>query len=239
MININTSHLLRQKSYVALGISLMVLSACSGTTSIPGQSDSPVSESIPTSTPTANPTATPSSTPIPSPSPTPTVNPSPSPTPTAKVYNGPAEVEKYVTKFIADALIQKVDVLPDMKSPMLEIRIASLDAYGSSVIGLCETGGNLRRVTFDPDFWNSVSETQKGLLTHHELGHCVLYRPHRSDLLSSGAYASIMYPIIMSSTTYTKNAAYYLEELFSWNTLQLSGAEKDEVKTHICDLNEL
>jgi hypothetical protein len=122
---------------------------------------------------------------------------------------------KYVDKFVADALIQDVDVLPDMKNPKLTIQIKSLDAYGSSVIGLCETGGGLRRVTFDPDFWNNVDETQRELVAHHEFGHCILYRAHNSSTLSSGKYASFMYPIIMSNATYTNNYDYYQEELFS------------------------
>jgi hypothetical protein len=166
----------------------------------PGNADGSSTAPSPTPTVTANPT--PSATPDPSPSGTAT-------------YTGPAEMAKYVDKFVADALIQGVDVLPKMKNPGLTIQIASLDSYGSSVIGLCETGTNTRRVTFDPDFWNTVSETQRELVAHHELGHCILYRAHDSSLLSSGKYASIMYPIIMSSATYTSNYDYYQEELFS------------------------
>jgi hypothetical protein len=174
--------------------------------------------------------------PGPSPTPTPTASPSPTPTPTdVQLYTGPEEVEKYVLKFVDDAKIQGLDVLPDMKNPMLEIRIASLDAYGGSVIGLCETGGSKRRVTFDPDFWNTVSETQRELLAHHEFGHCVLYRNHRSDVLSSGIYASIMYPVIMSSSTYTNNYNYYLDELFTWGALSLSTENVQGERAHICD----
>lgn len=167
--------------------------------------------------------------------PAPTASPLP---PTSEIYDGPAEVEKYVLKFIEDGRIQGVDVLPDMEGPKLSIRIASLDAYGSSTIGLCETGGGLRRVTFDPDFWNSVNETQRELLAHHELGHCVLYRAHRSNTLSSGAYGSIMYPIIMSSSTYTGNYDYYQEELFTYGAMA-SPLEGDVTTTHICDLENM
>ena len=174
----------------------------------------------------------------PVPTPTPTDSPSPTTTPIGKVYTGPDEVEKYVMKFVDDAKSQGVDVLPDMKNPTLEIQIGTLDAYGTSVIGLCETYANMRRVTFDPDFWNNVSETQRELLAHHELGHCVLYRGHRSDLLSTGAYASIMYPIIMSSSTYTGNYDYYQQELFTWQTLQ-QFATTNMNTTHICTHDQL
>jgi hypothetical protein len=143
-------------------------------------------------------------------------------------------MESYVLKFIDDAKIQGVDVVPELTSPQLEIQIAKLDAYGSSVIGLCETGPNLRRVTFDPDFWNGVSETQREILAHHELGHCMLYRPHRTDLLSAGVPASIMYPSIFASTTYLNNLSYYQQELFSQSDLAET-VDRFTPTMHICD----
>lgn len=177
--------------------------------------------------------------PIATPQPDPAATPAPTAPPTNQVYIGPAEVEKYVTKFIRDASLQGVEVTAEMDNPKLEIRIASLDSYGSSTIGLCETGSNRRRVTFDPDFWNSVSETQRELLAHHELGHCVLYRGHRSETLSTGKYASIMYPIIMSASTYTSNYAYYQEELFTYDTQGLEDIETNMNTTHVCDHTDL
>ena len=200
----------------------------------------PASTTTPTPTLTTTPTPTPSATHTPSPTSTPTPTASPSPLPPASdLYTGPAEVEKYVLKFVDDARIQGVDVLPEMDNPKLEIRLASLDAYGSTTIGLCETSGSRRRVTFDPDFWNSVNDTQRELLAHHELGHCVLYRPHLNDLLPSGKYASIMYPIIMSNSTYTSNYAYYQEELFTKNSAALVSGNNASSTTHICDLKEV
>ena len=175
----------------------------------------------------------------PAPTPTPTVTPTPIPTPIptptqGQLYIGPADLAKYVNKFVDDAKSQGIDVLPDMTNPTLEIQIGSLDSYGASVIGLCETGSGKRRVTLDPDFWNSVSETQRELLAHHELGHCVLYRGHRTTLLTSGAYASVMYPIIMSSSTYTNNYDYYQEELFTYAASSPANGANQEV-VHVCD----
>ncbi len=180
------------------------------------------------------------------PSPEPSSSPDPTPTPTADataLYTGPAEVSKYVAKFVADGLIQGVDVTPDMSGPKLSIRIASLDSYGSSVIGLCETSSNLRRITFDPDFWYSVSETQREILAHHELGHCVLFRGHRTSVLSSGIYASIMYPQIMKSSTYTNNYDYYQDELFQYAatdaSLAMVSEDPNQISVHVCDDSEL
>ncbi len=181
-------------------------------------------------------------TPTPAPSASPTPSPSATPTPTdpgladaSSLYVGSSEFEPYVRKFVNDAKSVGVDVASRMDIPTLDIRLASLDSYGSSTIGLCETSGNMRRVTFDPDFWNSVSETQRVLVSHHELGHCVLYRGHRTTTLSTGAYASIMYPTIMSSSTFTKNQAYYLEELFTYNVAGLVSSAVSEEHTHVCD----
>ena len=154
------------------------------------------------------------------------------------LYKGVAGMEPYVLKFIDDAKIQGVDVVPELTSPQLEIQIAKLDSYGSSVIGLCETGTNLRRVTFDPDFWNSVSETQRELLAHHELGHCMLYRPHRTTVLTSGAPASIMYPSIFASSTYLNNYDYYQQELFG-QAASLESTDRDTPTVHICEPTEI
>jgi len=195
-----------------------------------------------------NPTPDPSPTLPPTPTPTPPV-PTPSPStptpPTPELYSGETSFAPYVQKFVDDASNQGISLTQEMKSDPVEIVRASLDYLGSGVIGLCETGYGGRKVTLDPDFWDVVSETQKELLMHHELGHCILYRPHRSTFLSSGKEASIMYPIIMSSSTYLNNASYYLNELFTWAANQaevrtasnLRETTQPEPTTHICDVN--
>ena len=165
--------------------------------------------------------------------------PGPTPVNTSNLYTGPAEVAPFVQHFVDDAKAQGRDVTPDMQNPTLEIQLASLSSYGSSVIGLCESGGNMRRVTFEPTFWNSVDDTQKELLVHHELGHCVLYRAHRTDLLPSGADASIMYPVIMTDSTYTTNANYYLTELFALPNLSGIVADPNARTTYICNLTDV
>lgn len=177
----------------------------------------------------------------PAPTPAPSPDPDTSPLPTT-LYTGTPGLEKYVLKFIDDAKIQGIDVVPELTSPQLEIQIASLDAWGASVIGLCQTGSGLRRVTFDPDFWNSVSETQREQLAHHEFGHCMLYRGHRTALLTSGKPASLMYPSVFSATTYMNGYDYYLAELFGQTLLEesspLVSSPEDERLTprvHVCE----
>jgi hypothetical protein len=183
-----------------------------------------------------------SGSPDPAPAPAPTPDPSPLP---STLYRGTEGLEKYVLKFIDDAKAQGIDVVPELTNPQLEIQIASLNAWGSSVIGLCQTGSGTRKVTFDPDFWNSVSETQREQLAHHELGHCMLYRGHRSTLLTTGKPASLMYPSIFSSSTYMADYDYYQAELFGQAMVEASSSLVDETgqvrasdrltpRVHIC-----
>ncbi len=193
--------------------------------STPPTSETPLEPSQPIVPPPPSPT--------PSPDPEPTV--SPTPFPVADLYSGPESLAPFVEKFVQDAKSQGLDLLDEMKSNRVRIQIGSLDSLGSGVIGLCETGYGSRTVTLDPDFWNVVSDTQKRLLMHHELGHCILYRPHRSTFLTTGREASIMYPIILSSATYAANEEYYLNELFTWEAAQ---AASDTPTNHICDLND-
>jgi hypothetical protein len=80
---------------------------------------------------------------------------------------------------------------------------------------LCSSGGGRRIVTFDTTFWNSVDDVRRETLVNHELGHCILNRGHTSAKLSTGEYASIMTPYILSRATYLAHYTYYINELFS------------------------
>jgi hypothetical protein len=215
---------------LTLSLTTGLLTACNNETSKPYQLPEPEGklEPLPTPTPTAtpSPSPTPSSTPAPSPSPTP-------PSQNGTLYNGPAEVEKYVVKFVDDAKTQGINLLNGMIQNKVSIQIADLAAYGSSTIGLCQTGGSIRKVTFDTEFWNKATETQRELLVHHELGHCVLYRVHLSTKLPDGRYTSIMYPSIMPDRIYLDNYTYYQQELYTSGALDTN--PEDEI-THICNL---
>lgn len=168
----------------------------------------------PTPDPTVTPSPDPTVTPSPDPTPDPTPCPSPSVTPEPGFYIGDPKFQPFVDKFIADGLIQGVKVVT--QNPDLKIQFGDLSQYGSGVIGLCERSGSLRRVTINPKFWDSVSKVQQELLMHHELGHCVLYRGHRTDKFDDGVFKSIMYPVIMKSTMYTSKYDYFLNELYTY-----------------------
>jgi hypothetical protein len=164
--------------------------------------------------------------------------------PVSELYIGDPAFAPYVEKFVSDAALQGVDLIPEMRADPVVIELGSLDSLGSGVIGLCESGYNGRTVTLDPDFWGRISETQDELLMHHELGHCILYRPHRSALLSSGREASIMNPIIMASSTYLGNYDYYQNELYTYSAAQseartAGSGEGGGTTSYICDMEEV
>lgn len=185
--------------------------------------------------------------PVPSPSPGPSPSPSPSPSPTPSeppldvdaLYSAtPATREKvreHVRKFITDAETVGLDVVSLLESsPKLEIRIASLDGWGSGVIGLCQTGAGYRIVTLDPDYFGAHNAVADRVLSHHELGHCVLYRGHRTvkGYLPDGSghfhELSVMYPTIMGRARYEAHEPYYVDELFT------ELANDGSPRVHIC-----
>jgi hypothetical protein len=46
-------------------------------------------------------------------------------------------------------------------------------------VGVCITWGNGKRVVkIDKDHWEGIYDSQRLQLVYHELGHCVLNRPH-------------------------------------------------------------
>ncbi|MEM6772307.1 MAG: hypothetical protein AAF597_17155 [Bacteroidota bacterium] len=58
-------------------------------------------------------------------------------------------------------------------------------------VGECSWTGQ-RQIRIDPDHWARADETERRRLMFHELGHCVLLRPHRSVQDDRGLCYSIM-----------------------------------------------
>jgi len=85
------------------------------------------------------------------------------------------------------------------------------------VIGTCSYGyRSPRDVVIDFPYWKNVSHMAREEVVFHELGHCILSRPHTEARTNNGYCASIM----RSGTgncrlPYTsQNREYYLDELF-------------------------
>jgi hypothetical protein len=187
-----------------------------------GCSSPPVPTSAPTQSPTPTPTATPTATPTPTPS--------PSPTSVDYPYIGPTELQPYVNKFIdyGAKYGRNLDV-----SDVI-IQFGSLAQYGSGVIGLCELSGSMPRVTLNDKWWYQVDQTQRLLLFLHELGHCSLYRQHLTSKNTDGNPVSIMYPLIISNSTYVPNKDAYDRELYTKSSL----VDEDQ-DTFICTEREI
>jgi hypothetical protein len=191
---------------IALLLSAVMLSACGG-----GEDALPP-EVVATPTPSVSPST--------SPSPVPPYNVQDLFTASSAVH---AQVDQYVKGFIDTGAVVGKDIVKMLKTgAKLKIQIGSLDQYGAGVIGLCETAGGSRTVTLDPDFFNqSQDPVQNQLLVSHELGHCVLFRPHTSSVgvLPDGSghshELSIMYPIIIGSQQYDFHKPYYDDELYN------------------------
>lgn len=94
---------------------------------------------------------------------------------------------------------------------------------GSNTLGVCRSGGSSSpMITINTKFWKSasVSNSAREQLMFHELGHCVLGRPHNSQTVfaSDSSYTpipvSIMHPYHLSRAFYEGNYSQYLSELF-------------------------
>ncbi len=175
---------------------------------------SPEPKPLPTEFPAPKPTSPPS--------PTPT----PTPTPIDYEYSGPSELQPYVNSFVNVGAVygQKLD-LSD-----ITIQFGDLSQYGSGVIGLCEMGYRKPLITLNESWWNRVDRQQRELLLVHELGHCSLKRPHRTDTVKSRPL-SIMYPLIISNSTYLGFKEEYDRELYTYGSELID----EEPVVYICD----
>ena len=92
---------------------------------------------------------------------------------------------------------------------------------GTSVIGVCEQAGNLKRITLNPSFWNNSIVTNEGReeLILHEFGHCYLGRDHLTATVISIenpmllVNTSIMNSYFIDPFVYKANWKAYMHEL--------------------------
>lgn len=127
--------------------------------------------------------------------------------------------ESYVRTFRAE----RVHYGEDKEIPRLRM---SFKEVTEGLQGLCSFEPNVKfdgllsfelvpTVYIDPDAWNSSDDWDREALVMHELGHCLLGRPHDSRVKESGIPRSLMYPTKMQTRVYETHRAYFLEELFN------------------------
>lgn len=123
----------------------------------------------------------------------------------------------YIESFILEA--NERDINLSIDSLGIEIKFENIS--DPSVIGRCrrDENGNNESIAVDPIYWKQSTELEKEYVMYHELGHCVLNRPHTTASDGSNICLSIMEPgtgeLCMSNYNETTRAAL-LDELFDF-----------------------
>lgn len=123
-------------------------------------------------------------------------------------YDVPAEIQPYITNFENYS-----------KNYGLNIKVTNLvvnyNTSTSEVAGSCLDGQFITpTITLNTTYWNTTDSTLKEIIMFHELGHCVLGRVHRLDIIN-GEPVSIMYPYILNDLVYQNSKDAYLKELYT------------------------
>lgn len=82
-----------------------------------------------------------------------------------------------------------------------------------ALLGTCTPSTITIRI--NTETWDSLSAVQREILLFHELGHCLLGRPHDNNTLENGIKPeSIMHATLLDEHLYTLFYNDYLNELF-------------------------
>ena len=137
-----------------------------------------------------------------------------------------AEIQKHAEMFKQEAGQRGVDVSQEMAEIVFKIE-EEIIYEGRSLCGFApwyddpNTTERTISLVIDDRCWISRPEEDNEALIFHELGHMVLNRFHRDDLLPNNARSSIMVSGNLSGL-YAGNArnrrTYYVDELFDENT---------------------
>lgn len=104
------------------------------------------------------------------------------------------------------------------------VRLLSVDALNvvfGQVSNACgRYDPDTHEVTIVPYCWDAFPESSRESLMFHELGHALLKRDHKSDLLPNGDFASLMTPdpVTLYNEYTARKRDYYFDELFRPST---------------------
>ncbi len=124
-----------------------------------------------------------------------------------------ADLIEYLEQFKEEAALRNIKV--DYERKPVEAR---LEIHPEEVaLGWCNHDfDNPNKVTINLIFWNVLNALEKEKLIFHELGHCVLDRPHLDRMKSDGYCKSIMHSGQACADNYSvKTRKAYLDELFT------------------------
>jgi hypothetical protein len=133
------------------------------------------------------------------------------------VYNVPDNLQSYVDEFINEAAERGIELTIDDLIILFE---EDLEVNGVTAAGLCQTGGRKHSPTIKIDTTSlnwTLNLSTKEQLIFHELGHCVLGRPHNDKRMANGNYGSSMRTSgeqIYGPVYSNFKRDYYLDELF-------------------------
>jgi hypothetical protein len=121
----------------------------------------------------------------------------------------------HVASFKNEAAARGYDV--DFSNYNVEVSFGDLDTIQAQ--GVCDeiSSSDDFVVTIDREIWQRLSIEQKENLIYHELGHCFLGRPHKTDLMDLGnVCSSLMAPggFCIQDLYDDRWKEYYLDELF-------------------------
>ena len=128
-----------------------------------------------------------------------------------------AELLPYIESFIFEA--NERDFNLSIDSLGIEVKFENIS--DPSVIGRCQRNedGENESIAVDPIYWKLATELEKEYVMFHELGHCVLNRPHTTAADASNICLSIMEPGTGELCTSNYNETtreVLLDELFTF-----------------------
>lgn len=125
----------------------------------------------------------------------------------------PDELGKYVDEFFLQANLRGMKM--NVEDYDFEIKFKPIEDY--KILGSCNPWNS--SIKLDPDKWERLDEQKREWLVFHELGHCLLQRPHRNIKTAEEECLSFMKGIENDfDCSFNRYSAYwrkyYLDELF-------------------------
>jgi hypothetical protein len=125
-----------------------------------------------------------------------------------------SDLKKYENYFnlLADAYGAKY-----VKKPV----VFMFDSHPGNIIGLCYMDTPIPVITIERRYWDAASEPEKMALMFHELGHCLLRRPHLDTVDEDGCAGSLMHSIASYGGCFPEQMDKYLKELFDNSAVKI------------------
>ncbi|WNJ15958.1 hypothetical protein [Pontibacter sp. G13] len=142
------------------------------------------------------------------------------PDPAPAVYQVPDIIEPYIDLFELEASKRGITLEVDNLIVEFESNLQNGDAAGLCTFATESSPTPVIHLDTNSYNWRN-NEWHREILVFHELGHCILNRLHKDDVLPNGSFASIMRSTGEQMYGGQLNAFkrdYYLDELFNPET---------------------